>query len=442
MMNKLRSKAGYFLAVFIFCIGHVALAFSFMIEKPVSDTEKAVLKQLDINKTRFFAISKAFEPGGSAFPAEQVSLPGDKDDDGMADSWEKRNGFSPTNPNDAWTDADKDQVVNLFEYQLGSDPRNPYSPAVITVGRSSIADYMNLADAIDGCDAGSIIRIAKGTYKINYLTFDPKIVMLQGGWSSDFMKRDLKLYPVTLDGANKDEVLYFSSYSGKPVIILDGLKIIRGKGTIGGTVFLAQGSAFMKLSLFNCLFVQSGTNFNFCGVLNFTNWGDSLADRTVANTVIGGNNASGIYAQITENGRARWRVINSAIYGNKNGGGDNGYGIDAFTLSDGLLNAHIFNSVLWGNAQEDVNICWDIRFGIDHTDLGRALAEYGAHCVLGAGNLDANPGFIDSAHQNYHLKNSSPLINRGINKGLPFTDFEGEKRVKGVAPDIGPDELR
>ncbi len=441
-MDKLKSLTRCFLVTFIFSVGHLETAFSSAIKKPFSDKKAAALKQQDINKIRYYALSKALGPINSTIPADGASFPADKDDDGMADSWEKRNGFSTTNPNDAWADADKDQVVNLFEYQLGSDPRDPNSPRVVTVGRSSLADYTNLADAIDDSAAGSIIRIAKGTYKINYLTFDPKIVMLQGGWSPDFQKRDLKLYPVTLDGANKDEVLYFSFHSGKPVIILDGLKIIRGKGTIGGSVFLAQGAAFMKMSLFNCGFVQSGTNFTFCGVINFTSWGDSLADRTVANTVIGGNNASGIYAQITENGRARWRVINSAVYGNKNGGGINGYGIDAFTLSNGLLSAHVFNSVLWGNAQEDINIRWDIKFGIDHSDLGKVIADYGAECVIGAGNLDVNPGFLDSAHQNYHLRNSSPLINQGINKGLPLTDFEGDKRVKGAAPDIGPDEIR
>lgn len=439
-MDKLRATGGFFFAAFIFLVGRLGFTLSLTAEKSNSAAEKAALKQLDINRARHFANSRALGYGGAAYSVKGVSLPADQDDDGMADSWEKRNRFSSTNPNDAWLDTDRDQILNIFEYQLGSNPRDRYSPAIITVGRSSFADYTNLADAIENCNSGSVIRIAKGTYKINYLTFDPKIVMIQGGWNSDFSKRDLRLYPVTLDGANRDEVLYFSSFSGNSSIVLDGLKIIRGKGTIGGSVFLAQGTALMRTSFANCLFVKNGAGFDFCGALNLTNWSNSLSDRTIANTVICGNNATGIYAQITNAGRTKWRIVNSAIYGNKNGGGSNGYGIDAFTLNEGSLTARIYNSILWGNAQEDVNILWGIKFNVDYSDFGRALAEFGAECVLGTGNLDVYPDFVDPARQNYHLKSYSLLINMGIRKGIPLADFEGDKRVKGFGPDIGPDE--
>ncbi len=399
------------------------------------------LRMRDIAKERMFS-SRALspQPGPMGKPLDSASLPVDKDDDGMPDSWEKAKGFNPSDPNDAWLDADSDNVVNLFEYQLGSNPKSATSPPVVTVGTSSAADYESLADALDGCESGSVIRVAKGTYKVNYMTFDPKTVMIQGGWSADFQKRDLKLYPVTLDGANKDEVLYFSYTSGTNGIILDGLKIVRGKGHFGAVNLLAQNTAFMKTSIVNCFIIQSLNTSDYGAALHTNNWDTSLSDRTVANAVICGNKASGIYAQVTDSTKARWRIINSAIYGNKNGGGYNGYGIESFTLDDGVLNAHVFNSILWGNAQEDISIRWNIAFNVDHTDLARALAEYGAECNLGAGNLDANPGFVAPGSGNYHLKSSSPLINKGINKGIPKIDFEGDKRVKGAAPDIGPDE--
>jgi hypothetical protein len=386
------------------------------------------------------ALALSPQPAAMEPQPDSTALPADKDDDGMADSWERAKGFSSSNPGDAWLDADNDYVVNLFEYQLGSNPRSASSPPVVTVGTSSAADYRSLADALNRCPSGSVIHVARGTYRVNYMTFSPKTVMIQGGWNADFTSRDLKLNPVTLDGANNREVLYFSFSSGTNGIILDGLKIIRGKGSFGAANFLAQGSAFMKVSVFNCLILQSGSLFSFGSVLNFHNWGNSLSDRTVANSVIAGNSASGIYAQVTQTTRARWRILHAAIYGNKNGGGDNGYGIESFTLDNGVLNAHVFNSILWGNAEEDISIRRNIVFNVDHTDLDRVLAEFGARCNLGAGNLDANPAFTAPGSGNFHLKSSSPLINKGINKGVPQIDFEGEKRVKGAAPDIGPDE--
>lgn len=51
----------------------------------------------------------------------------DDDDDGMADSYEKSNGFNPYKAGDASADADGDGYSNLEEYLGGSDPRNRQS---------------------------------------------------------------------------------------------------------------------------------------------------------------------------------------------------------------------------------------------------------------------------------------------------------------------------
>lgn len=47
---------------------------------------------------------------------------GDTDDDGMPDGWEYFYGFDPNDPNDAWDDPDQDMLVNLLEYQHGTNP--------------------------------------------------------------------------------------------------------------------------------------------------------------------------------------------------------------------------------------------------------------------------------------------------------------------------------
>jgi hypothetical protein len=374
-----------------------------------------------------------------------ASLPSDKDDDGMPDSWEKLYGFNPVNSDDSWQDADHDQIVNLFEYQLGSHPRNASTPKIVTVGASASADFSSLAEALNSCPSGSVIRIAKGTYRVNYETHSLKSVMIQGGWSPDFHKRDLKLYPVTLDGADKGEILYFSPDSGGNAVILDGITFIRGNGDFGAVALLAHGTVFMKTSIVNCSILRSGCKgAPYGGVLRMHNWEKSLGDRTLANTIIGGNRASGIQAWISEGARSRWRLIHSAIYGNKEGGWEEGYGIYAQAVAEVTapqLKVHIYNSIIWGNKLGDVKIIGKTAFSVDHSDLGRVGTQVGATCVSGAGVVNLKPGFVDPAHYNYHLSASSPLINKGLNKGIPLTDFEGDKRVKGAAPDMGPDEF-
>ena len=47
----------------------------------------------------------------------------DGDQDGMDDTWEVANGFSPTNPADGGLDADGDGLSNVREFQLGTNPR-------------------------------------------------------------------------------------------------------------------------------------------------------------------------------------------------------------------------------------------------------------------------------------------------------------------------------
>jgi hypothetical protein len=45
----------------------------------------------------------------------------------MPDVWESANGLNPDSPADAALDNDSDGLTNLSEYQLGTDPRNPFS---------------------------------------------------------------------------------------------------------------------------------------------------------------------------------------------------------------------------------------------------------------------------------------------------------------------------
>ena len=362
-------------------------------------------------------------------PLEQV-LPVDKDDDGMADSWEQANGLDSNDPNDAWLDPDGDEVVNLFEYQLDSDLNNPATPPIATVP----GDFPDVAIAINAISPGTVIRVAGGSYPVNYMTFTSKVVMIQGGWSSDFSERDLSRYPTTFDGGMQEEILYFSVDSGEPVIILDGLHFVRGRGGFGAVNLLAKGSTFMRTSVFNCYITKSDVHcdfYSYGGVLRLNNWDTSVSDRTIANTLIADNTASGIKSQVTDDTTAHWRIINTTISGNRDGGEDDGYGIDTFTLDNGMLTAHIYNSIIRGNEQDDLDIRGDITFKLDYSNIGNKRANKGATFLSGAKVVDIEPLFVDG----YHLQPDSPCIDAGTPDGAPLADIEGNPRNE--LPDMG-----
>src|SRR5437016_4197080 len=64
------------------------------------------------------ALLVAIAPGHAIAKSPQR----DRDHDKMPDRWEKAHGLS-TKHNDAKKDLDKDGVVNLREFKLGTDPR-------------------------------------------------------------------------------------------------------------------------------------------------------------------------------------------------------------------------------------------------------------------------------------------------------------------------------
>ena len=57
-------------------------------------------------------------------------------------------------------------------------------------------------------------------------------------------------------------------------------------------------------------------------------------------------------------------------------------------------------------------------------------------------NINRDPLFVDAVNGNVHLRTGSPAINAGTSSApaLPATDFEGDPRIVGSAPDIGADE--
>ena len=59
---------------------------------------------------------------------------------------------------------------------------------------------------------------------------------------------------------------------------------------------------------------------------------------------------------------------------------------------------------------------------------------------LGEGDMITDPGFVDYAGQDYHLRPGSPAIDAGFNSGST-TDIDGKKVPIGKNPDIGAFEF-
>ncbi len=68
-----------------------------------------------------------FIPNGVTNFGTIVLDPNDLDADGLPNGYEAANGLNPADPSDALADSDDDGLLNLEEFQIGTDPQNPDS---------------------------------------------------------------------------------------------------------------------------------------------------------------------------------------------------------------------------------------------------------------------------------------------------------------------------
>lgn len=353
-------------------------------------------------------------------------LTADNDDDGMADTWETTNSLNPADPHDAWADGDSDQVINLFEYQLGSDPNSSLSPTALFVSPGE-----NFNNALSSATAGQIVKVAAGSYYSHYLNFSAKTMMIQGGWDSTFTTRAPSANITVLDGGGTGEVLYFSIATGTGNVVLEGLTLTKGKGSFGGLNFYNSGSSVSNFCMKDCIVSNSQSTFSFGGAININHKDSSYSEVFFINTVVANDSSSGVYTQTVDKGVGKWKIINSTITNNASLDTDEGFGLRGFTLTPpSTISISIKNSILWGNQKKAIYLAANggpVNIAAVYSDIDTVMQTLGVNYSAGTGMINANPLFSDPA-SDYHLSFGSPCINTGTNVGLPFWEN---------APDMG-----
>ena len=143
-------------------------------------------------------------------------------------------------------------------------------------------------------------------------------------------------------------------------------------------------------------------------------------------------------------------IINTTISGNTTGEGGSGptdgqagAGGGIFTDEDTTTTLH--NSIIWGNNAHGNGD----QVGGESGETTMAYSLIEDLFPDGEGNLDGtaidDPGFVDAANGDLHLRENSPAINAGSNALVPdgvFTDLDGNQRVVGSSVDMGAYEYQ
>ncbi len=150
---------------------------------------------------------------------------------------------------------------------------------------------------------------------------------------------------------------------------------------------------------------------------------------------------SGGGAQLTTNGPVN--LINNTFSANSSGNKGGGLYVVATSIGN------IYNNIAWNNNAN--NIGNDLHvitagsvniFNNDYEDLQTLCTSTNCSFIT-SNNISIDPMFIDPNNGDFHLQPSSPCIDSGSASApnLPATDFEGDPRIYGSAPDIGADEF-
>lgn len=367
--------------------------------------------------------------------------------------------------------------------------------------------YTDLQAALDAALAGDQIWVAAGIYRPGreFSPGDPRSAAFQmknnvaiyGGFDPSMgdvgmEDRDWEANSTILSGDigaggdgsdNSYHVFYHPPGTDlDSSAILDGF-VISGGNANGDTLSDRDGAGMYNDGsspvVMNCTLLGNSASYNGGAMFN-----DHSASPTLANCAIEGNSAGsggGLYnANVSSPALTGCTFVNnSADYGGGmfndffsspsltnvtfagnvagSGGGMLNYDASSPHLTNctfsrneaswqggGILNVNdstpvLANCILWGDTDPEV-------YNEQSTPVITYSDVQGGYS--GAGNIDANPVFVDADNGDLHLGGCSPCIDRGDNlvPGLPALDFEGDGRIldgdnDGIAVvDMGVDE--
>jgi beta-lactam-binding protein with PASTA domain len=372
--------------------------------------------------------------------------------------------------------------MGAYEYHPGDDDNVALPPAVLRVNAAATATkpdgltwetaYPTLQTAADHAGFGTEIWVVQGTYTVtegNQVLLLPwPGIAVYGGFTGTETARDargLDAAATVIDGQGARR-----GVTAKADTRIDGFTVQNGMAEQGGGMY--SGAAI------NCTFTgNTGTaNSGFGGGMhkgtadrctfsgNTAFWGGGLYASSATNCTVVNNAALSIVSySVEENiyemggkggGMCQGTATNCVFSGNTAAYGGALYdsaatnctavgnaavsteycdlGIPCFTLGGvgGAINGEgmAANCIFWQNTPFDVSP----DFAVSYSCLSVA--------VSGAGNIAADPLFVDAAAGDFRLQSGSPCIDTGTAEGAPATDIVGLLRPQGVGFDMGAHE--
>jgi len=352
------------------------------------------------------------------------------DKDGIPDDWEQKNGLDPTNPLDAFSDWDCDNILNIHEYYLRSSPLDINSPIVIEISESNLGKTLNDHYKNFESDLSVVFRLASGKYTVSESIIVHKKrtnACIQGGWDKDFKKYSPNTHKTVItQGDEFSRNFIFSIGNGKHgSFIMDGVVLTNFRRfiSIGN-----NNNSKSDISFYNCEFInfddEWGSNMS---IIKYAASGKSSSQIDFINCTFANNYANGISFKLQDDAQINCRIINSTIsnmISSPNNWISSG---NAFVIIGGpssKLKFDLVNSIFWNIENRNFYLDYpkDVIVEIDVKNSLLDFALNDENIIYGniENNILEDPLFIAPLANNFNLQEESACVNSGTILGLPY----------------------
>jgi hypothetical protein len=295
---------------------------------------------------------------------------------------------------------------------------------IITVDDDGRADFSTIQAAIDDANDGDTVEIRPGVYTGDGnrdIDFLGKAITVR---STDPANANIVADTIIdCQGAQEDGHRGFYFHSGE-----DSNSVLCGVTVINGYVAQNGGGIecrdYSDPRIVNCVIAYNSAERGGGGGIDC----DQHSDPRIENSIIIGNSAHMGGGIMSKDG-SRPRIVNCTIFGNvaKYGGGIACYSVDS-TI--------VINCIIRGNTPSRMSDYYSAGLVVRYSNIEGGFP--------GAGNIDADPVFVDSNGGDFHISAGSPCIDAGDPDHSPYEgkiDIDGDPRISKGRIDIGADEF-
>ncbi len=286
-------------------------------------------------------------------------------------------------------------------------------------GKSWGAAYHKVQDGINASVSGGEVWVAAGTY-VERITLKAGVGLYGGfvGTENTRTQRNWRVNVTVLDGNRSGSVV--TSLTGiTATTVIDGFTIRNGNtATNGGGIYCSSSSPTISNNTI------SGNVAGMGGGIYCTG-----SSPVIANNIIYGNtanNGGGIQCYVSSSPQ----ITNNTITKN---GAANGGGIYVSNTSYPAISNNIvaFNTSGFYRPVGTPTLRNNCVYGNTTYNYAGVLA--------GTGDVSVDPGFLNRAVGEYHLRPGSPCIDAGYDAAIQAgsTDQDGKSRILGAHADMG-----